>query len=154
VEHLRVVDEELGLQGFDAAPPGRTHEPLEEQGAEPAALPGVLDGEGRLGGGWPLGEPLVARPGHDLAAHLRDQRVAPVVVHVGEVLGLLGVPRGHREEAEVEGLLREPVVRAQERHRVGRAHGPHEDGGAVPEQDRALVFGRVGKHSGTLHEKG
>ena len=118
-------------------------EVLEQQRAEPAALLVVVDGERDLGLVGP--DAVVARDRDDLVAELRDERHVLVVVDARHPFELRrGRSRHRREEPQVQRLVAQTLVEAEDDRLVVGADRPDLQRAAVGEDDVALPFRRIG----------
>ena len=153
-QHLVVGGQDVGHEPRDASLPGRRRDVLEEDRADAAPLVGVLDVERHLGG--VLVEPLVADDADHLVADRRDECHAVVVVDDREALDVaLGQLAVEGEEAEVDGLVRQPGVEALQPVGVVGPDRPQVGGPPVAEHDVGLpvrgIAGIRGRGAAGIH---
>ncbi len=122
---------------------------LEQQRAQPPALLVVLYDECDLG--LVGADAVVTRDRDHLVAEERDECHATVVVDFGQPFELhRGRAGNRREETEVEGFVREPVVQAGERVHIVAPDRTDTHGAAVREYDVAFPLRGVLGHVGHL----
>ena len=117
-DHGGVAVEGVGHEPVDAVGDRPLGQRLEQGAPDAAALPGVADHERHLGSQRVV-QHLVATHAHDAVVGDGHQRLAAVVVDVGEVVHLgLGEVRVGREVATLLGVLRQGLVELDEARRV------------------------------------
>ena len=140
--HLAVLGQDLGGELLDAGLPGDDGQVLEQHRADAAALVGVRDVEGHLGGG--RGDAVVPADPDDRVAHGRDQGDPVVVVDIGEAPHIAVAQLAQRrEEAHVDRLVGLAGVEPADRLGVGWGDGPQVGHGAVPQDHVRLPFGGI-----------
>ena len=149
VEHPRVVRQRVRAERRDPVRPGNDREVLEQQRPEAAALLVVLHAERDLG--LVVAGAVVARDGDDIVAELGDEGHVRVVVDRGEPFEVGRRRRGHRrEEPQVQRLVAEPFVQAEEPALVVGTDRADAHRAAVRQDDIALpVRGVLGHRYGT-----
>src|SRR6185503_16898520 len=127
-EHAVVVAEHEGPELLGAPRHRRLQYRVEEDGAEPLPLPGILDHEGHLHHPGRVGG-LVATHADQLGAGggvvLRHDGQALLIVHVGEDLRVgRRQPLEHGEEALVGGMTAQAVEQRDEARGIVGPDGP------------------------------
>jgi hypothetical protein len=145
-EHALVVGEDVGTEALDSSRRPRPQDLVEQDAAEPQALPAVLHDEGDLGDSG-LARRLVAPDADQCRLFVRalgHQRQPLAVVHVGEEVRPVGRKPPHDgEEPLVRGVTAQPVVEGNETRLVVGADRAQPHDGAIAELDGALELGRV-----------
>lgn len=118
-----VLTEDRGRELDDSMVAGIVGQSAQQPFAEAVALPGVLDQYGHLGGAAVVGD-VVANDADDVLAELGDDRLAALVIDLGEVMQQLLRRSSHGlEEPQVHGFRRQPEEQAPQAIDVVDADG-------------------------------